>query len=431
MFGALLDRGRELADIAELVEAARDGAGGLVVVEGPAGIGKTRLVQEAARAASAAGIEVLRARGSEFEAEIPFGVARQLFEPVLRAASGAERRRLPAGVAGLGARALGLAGGDQSTGCSGYPSLAWLGYLARRVGDLALLLVLGRRFGDPDGERGELARLFGDGQIRHLILGPLGPAAVGAIVRSELDPDADGVFCAACWELTGGNPLFVRELLAAAREQRLSAHVESLEALGRIAPAAVATSVLARLGRLGAESVALARAVAVLGAGAEVVHAARLADLDPAFAELTADRLAAAQILASVRPLEFLHPVIGAAVLEDMALGARRVVHRRAGELLDEGRDGSLARVAAHLFECGPAERLNPSADAPGARQRETVHVEIINRCVILDAAIDCSVIRSVLTSPTGTAPETILDPGADHERKPSRCKRCHDPTAI
>jgi DNA-binding CsgD family transcriptional regulator len=385
MFGALLDRERELAEIGGLTEAARAGSGGLAVVEGPAGIGKTRLVQEAARVAGAAGFEALRARGSEFEAEISFGVARQLFEPMLRAASGAERRRLLAGVAGLGARALGLAGGEHPADrfaaihglfwlCANRaergpmvvlvddvqwvddPSLAWLGYLARRVGDLALLLVVGLRSGDPDAERGELARLLGDGEVRHLVLGPLGPAAVAAIVRAELDPDADGVFCAACWELTGGNPLFVRELLAAAREPRLSAHGESVEALRRIAPAAVATSVLARLGRLGAESVALARAVAVLGAGAEVVPAARLADLDPAVAELTADRLAAAQILAPVRPLEFVHPLIGAAVLEDVAPGARRVAHRRAAELLDGEGEGSLARVAAHLLECGPAE---------------------------------------------------------------------------
>jgi predicted ATPase len=61
MLGALLDRERELAEIGRLMEAARKGSGGLVVVEGPAGTGTTRLVEEAARVAGAAGIEVLRA----------------------------------------------------------------------------------------------------------------------------------------------------------------------------------------------------------------------------------------------------------------------------------------------------------------------------------------------------------------------------------
>jgi len=57
------------------------------------------------------------------------------------------------------------------------------------------------------------------------------------------------------------------------------------------------------------------------GLGREAVLAARLAGLDPVVAELAADRLAAAQILARVRPLEFFHPLIGAAVREDIAPG--------------------------------------------------------------------------------------------------------------
>ena len=135
----------------------------------------------------------------------------------------------------------------------------------------------------------------------------------------------------------------------------MAARGENVPALHLIAPAAVGTSVLARLGRLGGEAVALARAVAVLGAGAEVALAARLADLDPAAAELAADRLAAAQILAPVRPLEFFHPLLAAAVREDIAPGALRIAHRRAAELTNREGDGSLARVAAHLFASGPA----------------------------------------------------------------------------
>ena len=127
----------------------------------------------------------------------------------------------------------------------------------------------------------------------------------------------------------------MRELLVAARDEGLPTRADNVEALHRIAPTAIAPSVLARLGRLGSEAVALARAVAVLGASAEVMLAAALADIDPVVAELTADRLAAAQILAPVRPLEFFHPLIGAAVYADIPLGARRVAHRRAAELVD------------------------------------------------------------------------------------------------
>jgi DNA-binding CsgD family transcriptional regulator len=311
-------------------------------------------------------------------------VARQLFEPMLRMACPEERRRLLDGVARVGARALGMEDGEPPADrfaaihglywlCANQaelgplvlviddvhwaddPSLAWVGYLARRVVDLPLVLVLGLRSGDPGGERRELAQLVGDGRTQRLVLGPLSAAAVGEIVRGQLDEDAEESFCVAVGELSGGNPLFARELLAAARQEGLAARDASVSALERLAPAAVGTSVLGRLRRLGPELVALARAVAVLGAGAEVMLSARLADLDPALAELAADRLAAVQILARSRPLEFFHPLIGAAVLEDIAPGARRVAHRRAAEVLADQGEGSLARVAAHLLACGPA----------------------------------------------------------------------------
>jgi DNA-binding CsgD family transcriptional regulator len=382
--GGLLEREGELARFDRVFNRVGAGLGAVVVVQGAAGIGKSELLGAVGVGAQARGFGLLSARGSEFETEIAFGVVRQLFEPMLRAASPVERRRLLDGVARVGARALGVEAGEPPTDrfaaihglfwlCANRadrgplvvavddvqwtddPSLAWLGYLARRAGDLALGLVLGLRSGDPGGDRGELGAVVSDRGVERITLGPLSAAAVGAIVRAQLDEDADESFCAACSELTGGNPLLLREVLAGAREEGLAARGENVPALHLIAPAAVGTSVLARLGRLGGEAVALARAVAVLGAGAEVALAARLADLDPAAAELAADRLAAAQILAPVRPLEFFHPLLAAAVREDIAPGALRVAHRRAAELSDREGEGSLARVAAHLLASGPA----------------------------------------------------------------------------
>ena len=64
---------------------------------------------------------------------------------------------------------------------------------------------------------------------------------------------------------------------------------------------------LTRLARLGSDAVSLAQALAVLGSQTEVGVAAELAALEPAAAELTADRLVAAQILAPTRPLDFFH----------------------------------------------------------------------------------------------------------------------------
>jgi len=389
----------------------------VVVVEGPAGIGKSELLAVIRAEAEARGFGVLTAQGSEFEAEIAFGVARQLFEPMLRAASPRERRRLLDGVARVGARALGVETGeppaDQFAAIHGLywllanradlgalvvsvddvqwaddPSVAWLGYLARRVGDLALLLVVGLRSGDPGAERGEVAGLVGGRGVERLMLRPLSATSVATLVRLQMDEEADEPFSAACNELTGGNPLFVQELLAAAREEGLVARGASVATLQRIVPAAVGTSALARLGRSGDEAVALARALSVLGAGAEVVLAAGLAGLDPVVAELAADRLAAAQILAPVRPLEFFHPLIGTAVLEDIASGARRIAHRRAAELIDRDGEGSLARVAAHLLACGPAgdgwvvQRLADAAREALERGAPGVAVDYVRRAL-------------------------------------------------
>ncbi len=79
----LLERDGELGVLDGLVQDALAGRAIVAVVEGPAGIGKTRLLAEARGKARAAGFMVLAARASDFERDLPFGVVRQLFEPVL------------------------------------------------------------------------------------------------------------------------------------------------------------------------------------------------------------------------------------------------------------------------------------------------------------------------------------------------------------
>src|SRR5215472_11198801 len=80
---ALLEREPEVSAIRELVRSARGGTGRLLVAEGSAGIGKTRLLSEARAAAEASGLGVIAARGGELEQGFAFGIVRQLFEPLL------------------------------------------------------------------------------------------------------------------------------------------------------------------------------------------------------------------------------------------------------------------------------------------------------------------------------------------------------------
>ena len=146
----------------------------MVAVEGPGGIGKTRLLAAARGGAREAGMRTLHARASELERSFTFGVVRQLFEPTLFTADGEERDRWLSGAAGLTRSMFEDAGavGDESSYtrlhglywlCANLaadgpllvcvddaqwadePSLSFLGFLARRLEDLPVALVLGTR----------------------------------------------------------------------------------------------------------------------------------------------------------------------------------------------------------------------------------------------------------------------------------------------
>lgn len=79
----VLGREHELARIDELVDRAQAGSGGVAVLEGPAGIGKTALLAEVTRRADRLGFSVLHGGGARLELEYGFGVVRQLFARAL------------------------------------------------------------------------------------------------------------------------------------------------------------------------------------------------------------------------------------------------------------------------------------------------------------------------------------------------------------
>ncbi len=105
----LLEREDQLELVERLLFEAREGRGALVLFEGAAGIGKSRLLGAACEGAEALGLQVLRARGGELERDFSYGVVRQLFEPRLAACgederAQAPRRRSPPGCAALRVR---------------------------------------------------------------------------------------------------------------------------------------------------------------------------------------------------------------------------------------------------------------------------------------------------------------------------------------
>lgn len=423
----LLERDAELGRLDTMLAKASAGGGGVVRVSGPAGIGKSELLAAARQRAAQQGLQSLSACGRELETEMAFAVVRQLLEPAVLSVGPAQRRRLLRGPARDGAAVLGLAAGaapdsefaaihglywlcanlaergpllltvDDTQWLDG-PSLSWLGYFGRRAAELPVLVVAGVRAGDPLSRTPAVLAVTNDPAVQPMELAPLSADSVAALVRRQLGEEVSSEFCTACWELAGGNPLYVRELLATAKAERLAGGAADAAALRAAAPAAVGASVLTRLTQMGPEAVALARALAVLGSHHEVAVAAELADLDVIAAELLADALAAAQILAPARPLDFFHPLIREAVYADIALGARRLMHRRAAAILD--RTETVDRVATHLLATGPAGdawvtgRLG--AAAKSAQKRGAPEVA-------------ASYLRRALAEPPGTAERPAL----------------------
>ena len=99
----LLERDAEQAELRALIARAHNGHGGMVVLLGAAGLGKTALLERAGELGRGAGALVLNARGQELEREFGWGVVRSLFDAPLRAGTTAQRAELlggPAAAAG-------------------------------------------------------------------------------------------------------------------------------------------------------------------------------------------------------------------------------------------------------------------------------------------------------------------------------------------
>ena len=393
----LFERSDELAQLEAQLALAAQGQGGLILISGPAGIGKTSLCAAAAATAGEAGMRVLSARAGELETGFSFGVVRQLVEPLLAASTATERRTLLAGAAQRAPVALeGEDDGDAPTPFGvihalywlavnastvapvaivvddvqwiDRASLRWLLYVAERLESLPIVLVLAFRPGES-ADADLLARLEQIAGQRVVAPPPLTAAGARALLEPAFDSPCSDAFVKQAHAVTGGNPFLLAELAAALHADGASPDDATAEGLHDIAPGAVARAVGLRVARQGAEAVELARAAAILGDGAPLHQVAALAGLELEAAGACADRLAAISVLESGVPLRFVHAITRAAVYEDLPAVERAIRHAAAAR--------SLTALSADPEQvCAQLLRTEPVASAEvvdqlrrGARQ--------------------------------------------------------------
>ena len=391
----LLERERELAHVVELADGLAVGESGLVVVEGPAGAGKSAMLDALAAAARDRGLTVLRAVGLELEHDYPFGVVRQLFEPAVDGLDQQARRELFRGTAALAESLLAPGQAESSRGLidpgfalahslywvlvsltdrapvavvvddlqwSDRTSVQFLAFVLRRSLGLPLLVAVARRDG-PIGEQAE-ADVVGGAPVV-IRPAPLSGDAIAKVLGDAVGHEVDHNVVIEAERLTAGNPLFVREL---AEALRVTGGVDTGDPFEQAAPAAVGRRVQIALGRLDPGVRRLATSTAILGDEVPLRRAAALAAAGQEDASLAADALARADIFLVGEPLRFRHPLVREAVLEGIAARERALLHARAARLLIA--DGSPPEIAAvHLLASDPAGDAETVATLRAAAQ--------------------------------------------------------------
>jgi DNA-binding SARP family transcriptional activator/DNA-binding CsgD family transcriptional regulator len=378
----LVDREADLRRLRACLDDAVDGTPTVAVIEGPAGIGKTSLLHQVRADALAAGATVLTARGSQLEKEFGFGAVRQLFDPVLTDAS-ARESLLAGAAAGAGqvfdatyspvetpteslftilhglywltsnltARGPLVIAVDDVQWCD-TSSLRFLGYLARRLEGLPLMVVATWRTGEHYVDEELLHELTVAPEAVSVRPEPLSLAGTGAVVRERLT-GADDAFVSACFRTTSGNPLLLRQLLRALEAEGIrpdASHADTVRAIGS---RAVSSMVLMRFRRMPQANREVARAIAVLGDGASLPLVASMTGLTEEVTASAIASLARSEVLRPDFPLGFVHPLVESAVYDDLPIGEREMQHGRAAHVLAAS-GASPEQVAAHLLVVPP-----------------------------------------------------------------------------
>ena len=425
--GRFVGRQGELDLLGRRLGDARAGAGGIVVVTGPAGIGKTRLVEEflAAAGKTSAGwgaavadagmpplwpwTRALRMWPGPYAslASLVAGDAQREYGSAEDAAAAtfAADSTVVDSIEEYARAEGGLVVVLDDLHWADRPTLRVLERVASVVRRLPLLVIGTCR--DNPGE--SLLGVYRSNVTEELHLGPLDQSdAMLLLSGSLLTADPAAVRRAA--ELSGGSPLYLRTLGRVAADH-LQGRRSWVDTIGE-APE-FRNLVAVALRTAGPDAAAAVQALSVLGseAGAEMV--ARLIDVDSVDAAIESLLPATSAGLVEVAGshVRFAHALVRDATYASLTPQRRRKLHRTAAEVLEPlaiGRDARAGQVAQHWVRAGLpgravvwAIRAADSARAAGAYEEAASNLELA-----LDAADQAG------SELTGDRAELLLDLG-------------------
>ena len=419
-------RAAEIAVLGDAVDRVVSGRPAVVLIEGEAGIGKTRLLAGVLEDARGRGIQVVAGRAEELERTRPFGLVAAAFGCV-RSSPDPQRAAIAALLATRGgdrgpitvtsdpglrfravdafadlAEELALAGplviGVDDLQWADPSSLLTLAAVSRRLAYLPVALIGCLRPSPRIPELDRLAGLLLDAGGRILAVRGLTERAVAELV-AEAVAAVPGPGLLAGISGAAGNPLFVTELLGAlAQEGAIETAGGRAEVAEVTLPPTLRLTILRRLSFLSEDSLQALRAASILGSSFTVtelsVTMARPAlELSVVLAEGIAGRVLE-EYGAVIR---FRHDLIRDAIYEDLPLSVRRGLHREAGR--------RLARTGAPALQV--AEQL-----ARGAGQGDAEAIGWLTRAAREAAARSPDIAADLLERAAGLmAP---ADPGRD-----------------
>jgi DNA-binding CsgD family transcriptional regulator/tetratricopeptide (TPR) repeat protein len=371
-------REAEIKALGEALDRVAAGGPAIVLVEGEAGIGKTRLLAEALEDARGRGMRVAAGRAEELERTRPFGVLAAMFG--CTRSSPDPRRAVIAGL--LAAPGAGEQGPITVTSDPGLrfrvvdaftdlveelaldgplflglddlqwadpSSLLTVGALARRLTGLPVGVIGCLRPSPRSAELDRLAGALEAAGARHLVLHSLAGEAVTGLVAQVVAAEPGPRLLA---EVAGaaGNPLFVTELLGAlAQEEAITTAGGRAEVAEAVLPPTLRLTILRRVSFLPEPTLQALRSASILGSAFSLTDLATVTgrpavDLSVVLAEAIRARV----LEDDGARLRFRHELIRDAMYEDLAGSVRRSLHREAGQRLAQA-GAPVLQVAEHL----------------------------------------------------------------------------------